>query len=365
MAVLYGCDYIFACFLCSALVSCWCLRYLWRVRRASRQRLFWWQLLVLSTVGSFSGFHAVSYRVYWGIVGREVTHSLLHCRAMIPRIFCEQLSGFVEAHVALGFALACHGRPRAVRQLVYSLPLLVVAAGLWLHLALREVTPRDWGCDKQMDSFAIWGETILASCGLTLLCYLSCLCRSGQPAPRPVQRRVVLRVVSFLGTFLATMGGSAFGAVFASTATLAVGASAITEALLALNGAAIVGTYMFWLRRRDVLQEQLAQGDGLDTSIVEALIFDGHFDLAFEPDADVSEASRNVAAAVLVASQLRQSKEYCTEPQGSCLSSCLRSSGFSTTAGSVLPCFSRSQEAAAKSAEYFGSRRTLDSDPGA
>lgn len=302
MAVFYKCDYIFACCFLSALVSLWCLKYLWQVRHVSWKRLFWRQLVILALIDVIYCSYTVGFRVAWGLMGREVTQKMMFCHSLMPvRVFCEQLSCFLEVHIAMGFAFACHGCTQVVDRLLLTVPLLFVVTGVWLSFAMQMVVPPNWGCDTGMEAFAIWGQTVLASCVLTVLFYFACLLRRGTPSPWVVKRRVVLRILSFLLSFLITIGGRAFCVLFYTNETLEI----ITEALLGLNGVAIMGTYMFWMLRRASLEEQ-QQEDALQLSTIEALIIDRHFDLAFEEDEAVAMASRNVSEAVLLASCLRQ-----------------------------------------------------------
>lgn len=279
------------CCLVSGVVSMYCLCHLCSHRRSASRRLIWVQLVALGFADAVYSMYTIFFPIGWCIAGHKFEYCLLYSIGIMPlRNYLEFFSCVVEVHIALGFAVACHGYSRATTWLLYSFPLCFVFAAVLYWYVFDEFS----SCSQTHPDR--WAGVVFFACCMATLIYLSGLCCS---SGRRVQRRAVARALSYLGSFVLTLGGRSAWMVLGQPCALDV----VTLIGVNLNGGIIMGVYTWWMLRRSTSDIKALDNDRV--SVMENLVLERYFDMSFQVDATVSSAAQLVAESVLEADKLR------------------------------------------------------------
>jgi len=300
-----------ACLSLSAILCIWSLWHLCGRWRRVRSRIFWSQLLALSLSDLLFAILCLAFRSLY--ISGYIPHTKPNCAiALHTQIFLEFLSCLLEVHISAGFAAACTRCLWARRGLWCTLPgCVLLAAGLVILVdpaPAAGMQPQQLGCTyfQERKPFIRWGCIVSGCCLAALVCFfISVGATKGMPSL--LRRRALLRGLTYVGNFLLTF---LFPAVWEVT-TYYISKrqrwhvmDVATSNVLALNGAANIVTYGFWMLRSKRLQDR-AQADG-SLGVIEDVLIDRYFDLSPFTDEAACLAQQQAVFAVAEARLLRQ-----------------------------------------------------------
>lgn len=214
---------------------------------------------------------------------RTIHASFANCKVlMLARTFLEFNSCALEVHIAVGFAAVCCRNARAGLLLHRTALLSLIFAA-----ALVCVLNSEFDSHIQSDSVGCidirgkwrWGTVVLCFFLVTVAAYTFSIVKTSWMPPI-IRRRSLLRALTYILNMWLTFALKAFWQIwtFRSPETQMTKVfDPLTNDAIALNGAANVATYMFWIVWEDILRRRVAQGDRFSA---EALVIEKYFDLS-------------------------------------------------------------------------------------
>lgn len=240
----------------SVALCIWAQCHLLGHRKFLQQRLFWTQLMTLTSIDILFSICCLLFRA--------LTVAQVHgvCRPLISLImFLEFESCILEVHIAFGFMMACFtSRRRIFGCLYYSIVITFGLAGALTLLTISDMKfvddPRTGEC-YPLNTLQ-WGVVEMCCCVVAVAFYSIGCCRMAN-RPSKLRYDALARGFWYLFNFLLTIAPH-------STLNLTFPHGGvdilyyITLLCMSLNGAVNAGLYMFWILRSERSETRVVAG---------------------------------------------------------------------------------------------------------